>query len=55
MKKENEGIALDANVHLFIVHLFTLVLFEQMEWMIQQKKIIVLYKIANNIFRFIMN
>jgi len=24
MKKENEGIALDANVHLFIVHLFTL-------------------------------
>jgi hypothetical protein len=28
MKKENEGIALDANVHLFIVHP---VLFEQME------------------------
>ena len=24
MKKENEGIALDANVQLFIVHLFTL-------------------------------
>ena len=55
MKKENEGIALDANVHLFIVHLFTWSNLSKWSGWSSRKKSIELYKIAENIFRFILN